>query len=94
MCFKDTSSNLKEKVEKKKLMLYKAQEVAVQSVVKTSVFEFLMSTVERNITARGEERRKCSGNKGLKRITKKEKSAKETKRGSSALLSLGEADRS
>ena len=38
-------------------MLYKAQEVAVQSVVKTSVFEFLTSTVERNITARGEERR-------------------------------------
>ena len=33
-------------------MLYKAQEVAVQSVVKTSVFEFLTSTVERNITAR------------------------------------------
>ena len=75
-------------------MLYKAQEVVVQSVVKTSVFEFLTSTVERNITARGEERRKCSGNKGLKRITKKGKSAKETKRGSSALLSLGEADRS
>ena len=58
MCFKDTSSNLKEKVEKKKLMLYKAQEVAVQSVVKTSVFEFLMSTVERNYYCRrGEERR-------------------------------------
>ena len=36
-------------------MLYKAQEVAVQSVVKTSAFEFLTSTVERNITARGEE---------------------------------------
>ena len=28
-------------------MLYKAQEVVVQSVVKTSAFEFLMSTVER-----------------------------------------------
>ena len=81
-------------------MLYKAQEVVVQSVVKTSVFEFLTSTVERNYYCRrgeerrGEERRKCSGNKGLKRITKKGKSAKETKRGSSALLSLGEADRS
>ena len=93
-------------------MLYKAQEVTVQSVVKTSVFEFLTSTVERKhyCKRRGEERRgeerrgeerrgeeerrKCSGNKGLKRITKKGKSAKETKRGSSALLSLGEADRS
>lgn len=56
MRFKDTSSNLKEKVEKK-LMLYKAQEVVVQSVVKTSAFEFLMSTVERKhyCKRRGEE---------------------------------------
>ena len=39
-------------------MLYKAQEVVVQSVVKTSVFEFLTSTVERNYYCRrGEERR-------------------------------------
>lgn len=42
---------------KKKLMLYKAQEVAVQSVFKTSVFEFLTSTVERKHyrKRRGEE---------------------------------------